>query len=85
MSGVHAFRRFPVTTPCLVCLAAMLYGGALVAQSASAPSKPPADWGAVSINLEDIPYPHPVQFLERNLFGQNVRIAYMDVAPVRSH
>ncbi len=61
-----------------IALVASLCGGALQAQSAS----PPSHWGAVSINLEDIPYPHPVQFLDRNLFGQDVRIAYMDVAPV---
>ncbi len=35
----------------------------------------------MSINLEDVPYPHPVRFLDRTLFGQNVRIAYMDVPP----
>ena len=45
------------------------------------PGSPPADWGPVSINLEDVPYPHPVSFLEQELFGQVVRIAYMDVAP----
>ena len=71
--------RFRLATFALV---ASLHGGALKGQTASPPSEPPADWGAVSINLEDVPYPHPVQFLDRNLFGQDVRIAYMDVAPV---
>jgi pimeloyl-ACP methyl ester carboxylesterase len=47
----------------------------------SPPDRPPADWGPVSINLEDIPYPYPVHFLHRNLYGQDVRIAYMDAAP----
>ena len=50
----------------------------------SPPATPPADWGPVSINLEEIPYPYPVQFLHRNLYGQDVRIAYMDVAPSAS-
>jgi pimeloyl-ACP methyl ester carboxylesterase len=45
------------------------------------PATPPADWGAVSISLEEIPYPYPVRFLHRNLYGQDVRIAYMDAAP----
>jgi pimeloyl-ACP methyl ester carboxylesterase len=49
---------------------------------ASPPSSPPSDWGPVSINLEDVPYPHPVGFLEQELFGQVVRLAYMDVVPV---
>jgi pimeloyl-ACP methyl ester carboxylesterase len=51
------------------------------AQSASPPASPPADWGAVSINLEGVPYPHPVHFLERTVQDQVVRIAYMDVPP----
>ncbi|MEX1259101.1 MAG: hypothetical protein WEG36_16010 [Gemmatimonadota bacterium] len=54
----------------------------LGAQSASPPPSPPAEWGPISINLEEIEYPHPVHFLNLNLYGQDVRIAYMDVAPV---
>lgn len=65
----------------MFALVAALAGGSLQAQSASSPATPPADWGPVSINLEDVPYPYPVHFLERTLFGQRVRIAYMDVAP----
>ncbi len=29
-----------------------------VAQSASPPPQPPADWGPISINMEEIEYPH---------------------------
>ena len=43
---------------------------------------PPADWGPMSINLEDVPYPHPVTYLPFTLEGQDVRMAYMDVAPL---
>jgi pimeloyl-ACP methyl ester carboxylesterase len=49
--------------------------------AAAPPSSVPADWGPVSINMEDVPYPHPVGFLDLTLYGQNVRKAYMDVAP----
>ena len=45
------------------------------------PAEAPAEWGAVSANFEEIPYPYPVQFLELNRFGQDMRLAYMDVAP----
>lgn len=45
------------------------------------PTEAPAHWGAVSANFEEIPYPYPVQFLELNRFQQNIRMAYMDVAP----
>ena len=44
------------------------------------PSAPP-DWGAMSINLEDVPYPPPVSYLPFTLEGQDVRMAYMDVKP----
>ena len=36
--------------------------GFALGQSASPPETPPAHWGPVSINLEDVPYPYPVQF-----------------------
>lgn len=45
------------------------------------PAQPPADWGPVSINLENVDYPYPVHFLNRNIQGQDVRLAYMDVSP----
>lgn len=55
------------------------------AQDAPWPAQPPADvpadWGPVSINFEEIPYPHPVHFLELRRFNQNMRLAYMDVPP----
>src|SRR5688572_18966314 len=45
------------------------------------PATPPADWGPMSINLEDVPYPHPVSSFQFTLEGEDVRMAYMDVAP----
>src|SRR5688500_14561474 len=45
------------------------------------PAQPPADWGPMSINLEDVPYPHPVKHMVFSLEGEDVRMAYMDVAP----
>jgi pimeloyl-ACP methyl ester carboxylesterase len=45
------------------------------------PAAPPADWGPMSINLEDVPYPHPVSYFQFTLEGEDVRMAYMDVAP----
>ena len=57
----------------------MLLAGPVAAQEP--PPAAPADWGPMSINLEDVPYPHPVSYLSFNLEGQDVRMAYMDVAP----
>ena len=52
-----------------------------VALAQEPPPAAPADWGPMSINLEDVPYPHPVSYLSFTLEGQDVRMAYMDVAP----
>lgn len=59
--------------------AALLF--ALPALAQEPPEAPPPEWGPVSINLEDVPYPHPVEFLSFTLLGEPVRLAYMDVHP----
>lgn len=51
-----------------------------VAQS-SPPHAPPADWGPVSLNLEEFEYPFPVNYMNFRVYNQDVRLAYMDVAP----
>ena len=43
--------------------------------------QPPANIQPMSINAEDLPYPHPVQYLDLTLYGEDVRMAYMDVQP----
>ena len=42
----------------------------------------PAEWGPMSPSMEDVPYPYPVQHLSFTMYGQDVRMAYMDVSPV---
>jgi pimeloyl-ACP methyl ester carboxylesterase len=74
--------RFVLT----LSLAALVAAAPAGLEAQSPPGEPPADWGPISINMEEIEYPHPVEFLNLRLFGQDVRIAYMDVAPVgRAH
>ena len=46
------------------------------------PDEPPHDWMPTAINYENVPYPYPVDFLEVRLYGEDHRMAYMDVAPV---
>src|SRR5690606_31760984 len=36
---------------------------------------------ATSINLEDVPYPYPVSYIEFDLYDNPVRMVYMDVEP----
>ncbi|MCY3688554.1 MAG: alpha/beta hydrolase [Gammaproteobacteria bacterium] len=64
----------------LLAFFAIFTAGAVSAQSAP-PSSPPADWGPVSINLEEIEYPYPVSYMDFRVYNQDVRLAYMDVAP----
>jgi len=58
----------------------MAFAGTLLAQP-SPPEKAPADWGPVSMNLDEIEYPFPVSYMNFSVYGEDVRIAYMDVAP----
>src|SRR6185503_6548994 len=60
----------------------------LTAAYASAQERPqpqapptPTDVKPGSINMEDVPYPYSVSYLPLTLYGQDVRMAYMDVAP----
>ena len=72
----------------ILVLVALLPSGTALAQSELStqshqpPPEPPAEWGPISINMEEIQYPHPVEFVNFRVYGQDVRIAYMDVAPV---
>src|SRR5687767_15802207 len=67
-------------TVCSLVLGLLVLGLAS-ASAQEPPPAPPADWGPMSINLEDVPYPHPVLYHSFNLEGQDVRMAYMDVPP----
>jgi pimeloyl-ACP methyl ester carboxylesterase len=45
------------------------------------PAEPPEHWVPISSTMEEIPYPHPVHYMDVTLFGQAGKLAYMDVAP----
>jgi pimeloyl-ACP methyl ester carboxylesterase len=53
-----------------------------VSAQAEPPAEPPADWGPTAIDYTNVPYPYPVEFLDVRLYGEDHRMAYMDVAPV---
>jgi pimeloyl-ACP methyl ester carboxylesterase len=66
-----------------MCAALVLtVAGVARGQGSEPPKEVPVGWGPMSINLEDVPYPHPVKYMPFTLEGQDVRMAYMDVAPV---
>lgn len=69
--------------PALVLVGALSPAAtAPVSAQAQPPAEPPDDWGPTAITYENVPYPHPVHFLDVNLRGMDHRMAYMDVAPV---
>jgi len=63
----------------LLALTALTAGGA--AGQATPPAEPPPEWGPTAADYTNVPYPHPVAFLEFAVHGEDVRLAYMDVAP----
>ena len=63
---------------------AMLCAWSPVVGARQAPAAPPTptDVKPGSITCEDVPYPYPVSYLPFVTYGQEVRIAYMDVPPI---
>ena len=59
----------------------MLLAIAFAAQAATQAAAPPPDITPGSITCEECPYPYPSSYLPLTLYGQDVRIAFMDVAP----
>src|ERR1700709_1741991 len=66
----------------LVLFIVMLFAAVASSAQPRTPSVPPPDGiKPGSITCEDVPYPFPVSYLPLTLYGQDVRIAFMDVAP----
>lgn len=70
-------RCFQAATLVLGTVALPLAGAA----QAQPPAEPPADWGPTAIDYTNVEYPYPVHYLPVRLYGQDHRMAYMDVAP----
>jgi pimeloyl-ACP methyl ester carboxylesterase len=66
-----------------LCLCAVVLAPLPASAQASAPAAVPAptDVKPGSITCEDVPYPYPVSYLPLTVYAQDVRMAYMDVAP----
>ena len=64
-----------------VLVLAFVPAGVLALQNGPAASAP-VDVKPGSINCEDVAYPYPTASLPITLYGQDLRISYMDVAPM---
>ncbi len=73
-------RRLPGHGLAVCLMLSLLLSGA-GADAEEPPAEPAADWGATAIDYSNVPYPHPVSYLSLELFGQDLRLAYMDVPP----
>ena len=67
-------------------IVALTLGVTFIPTFASAQSPPaavptPTDVKPGSITCEDVPCPYPTTYLALTLYGQDVRIAFMDVPP----
>jgi pimeloyl-ACP methyl ester carboxylesterase len=62
-------------------LPVLLLSSVLSAQSGQALPKAAVDVAPGSITYEEIAYPYPVAYLPLTLYGQDVRMAYMDIPP----
>ena len=65
----------------LVVIGALVVVAPIAVFAQTGQSVTPTDVTPGSITCEDVPYPHPVSYLPMTLYGQDVRMAYMDVAP----
>ena len=66
----------------LAALISVLAISSTALAQANRPAVPtPTDVKPISITCEECPYPYPSSYLPLTLYGQDVRIAYMDVAP----
>src|SRR5579862_3021 len=71
-----------LSTALLACFGVLSTSSAFAQRQAEAGAvHAPTDVKPGSITYEEIPYPYPVQLLPLTLYGQDVRMAYMDVPP----
>src|SRR5579863_7384263 len=73
-SMIDAKRVFAVASLCLFATSVLFAQGQQLL-------KAPTDVKPGSITYEEVEYPYPVSYLPLTLYGQDVRMAYMDVQP----
>jgi pimeloyl-ACP methyl ester carboxylesterase len=56
--------------------------GAAAAQQTPPAAPTPTDVKPGSITCEDVPYPYPTSYLQFTAYGQDMRMAFMDVPPL---
>src|SRR5579862_7751453 len=71
-----------LSTALLACFGVLSTSSAFAQRQAEAGAvHAPTDVKPGSITYEEVPYPYPVQLLPMTVYGQDVRMAYMDIPP----
>ncbi len=70
---------FPLAAALLAGFVAVSAAPHAAGAQATPPAEPPPEWEATAIDYSNVPYPHPVRYLPVRLYGQDHRMAYMDV------
>src|SRR5207253_6737853 len=65
----------------VLAVSLMAFTASLSNAQQEAPPKAPADVKPGSITYDEIPYPFLVAYFPLTMYGQDVRMAYMDVPP----
>src|SRR6185436_13641184 len=76
---VDAIRTTCQCASCFVCRCRPSYSRRCWCLSPPGPT--PTDVKPGSITCDECPYPYPSKYLDISVYTQDVRIAYMDVAP----
>jgi len=73
-----------MTIPRTLYLATLLSLGWATSANAQSepPATPPPEWGVTAIDFSNVSYPYPVEFLDVEVYGRQLRMAYMDVEPI---
>lgn len=69
-------RKISSIAASIVLVYLAVFNSSVVAQR-----QPPPDIQPMSINMEDVPYPYPVKYLNLKLYDNDIRMAYMDAPP----
>jgi pimeloyl-ACP methyl ester carboxylesterase len=81
MSMMKVMRLFRVLIWVLLWVLGCGYSLGLAQTQSAALPKAPTDVRPGSITYDEVPYPYPVSYLPLTMYGQDVRLAYMDIAP----
>jgi pimeloyl-ACP methyl ester carboxylesterase len=83
MAHSDLFRRFLTAAAAIVSVHFVVAGA--LGQAGAATVSPPPGLRPVSSNIEDVEYPFETKYLPLTMYGESVRLAYMDESPATAN